>query len=174
MFFIMQDNLGFQLPIPFSLIFSVLIGPGSFPDLHNTTLGQRNYPSCEELFLWPVPRNILEEKMLFVPCEIKYKMLSRISELPCLSSIISLLSFSLSPFFLLAKVILLGEGSLGTFGWATWVGLLGSIAQSKQIFQNQTFWQGAFKTCGWAFRLRNTGSNQTLKKSRCSKKEVRS
>ena len=50
MFFIMQDNLGFQLPIPFSLIFSVLIGPGSFPDLHNTTLGQSNYPSCAVCF----------------------------------------------------------------------------------------------------------------------------
>lgn len=45
MFFTIHVNLKFQLPILISLIFSVLIALGFFPNPHNTTLCQGNYPS---------------------------------------------------------------------------------------------------------------------------------
>lgn len=111
MFLIMQDNLRFQLPSLISLIFSVPIEPGSFPDIHNTTLGQRKYPSFAVCFTLTGTKKHFEGVRVHVPSEIKYEMLSRIFELPC-----PLVSFPFClphyPIFLIYKnFILLGEGS---------------------------------------------------------------
>lgn len=79
MFFIIQDNLGFQLPIPSSLILSVLTEPGFFPGIHNTTLSQSNYLSSAVWFLfWPELKCFTEE-MGHVTCRMQCKMVSRIT-----------------------------------------------------------------------------------------------
>lgn len=79
MFFITQDNLGFQLPIPFSLILFVLTEPGFFPGIHNTTLSQNNYLSSTVWFLFWPELKCLTEEMGHVTCRIQWKMVSRIT-----------------------------------------------------------------------------------------------
>lgn len=172
MFLITQNNLQIQLRIPFSLIFSVRIQPGSFPDIHihNITLGQINYLSCavQCVFLWLYQKYFIREDGF---CRID-KILRRFSYLNVSLVSFFLPSFSLTHFFFVQQKLYCKGKDLGPSDWANILGLTGIRVESKNKQKKcRIFAQGAIWTCDCALRLKHTGSIRIWSKAHAAKRK---